>query len=72
MKAYEDRSRTTNFTFDGTNLKEVEGSTTVMIASSDALTALAQKIGPGTIAYTSGWQAAWQLGMDGSTWTKFI
>ena len=72
MKPYEDKSRTTNFVFDGTEIKEVEGSITVMIDDDDDLTALAALAAPGTIAYTAGWQAAWQLGTDGSTWTQFV
>lgn len=72
MRPYDDGSRTTNYVFDGTNVLEVMGSVVVMVSSESDLTALAGKVGPGSIAYTSGWQAAWQLGIDDSTWTQFI
>ena len=26
----------------------------------------------GTVAYTAGWEKAWQLGPDGETWKQFI
>jgi hypothetical protein len=72
MRGYEDTSRTTNYVFDGTDVVEIQGSAVVMVSSESDLTALAGKVGPGSIAYTSGWQAAWQLGIDDSTWTQFI
>jgi len=68
----EDETKTKAYVFDGTKIKEVSGSITVMIDDDDDLTALAAKCGPGTIAYLVGWTAAWQLGSDGETWTQFI
>ena len=72
MRGYEDRGSTTSYIYKDGKVQEAEGSISVMISSSSDLTGLAAKVGVGTIAYTSGWQAAWQLGLDGSTWTQFI
>ena len=72
MRGYEDRGSTTSYIYSDGKVKEVQGSITVMVSSESDLTALKALVGPGTIAYTSGWQAAWQLGIDDSTWTQFI
>ena len=72
MKPYEDPSKFTNYVFDGTSVVEVRGSIVVMISDDDELTDLAAIVKPGAIAYLAGWQQAWQLDTDGSTWVQFI
>jgi len=68
----EGESSTKGYVFDGTKIVEVPGSIVIMIEDDDDLTALAAKVGAGTIAYTAGWKAAWQLDTDGETWQQFI
>lgn len=65
-------SRTTGFVYADGKIIDAPGSVTVMVSGAGDLTALAAKVGPGAIAYTAGWQAAWQLGIDGETWSQFI
>lgn len=67
-----EKNRVTGYVFDGTSVQEVPGAVVVMIGSESDLTALAEKVGAGAIAYTAGWQAAWQLDNDGETWVQFI
>ena len=45
--------------------------TAVMVESEDDLTALAGLVHPGSIAFTAGFAAAWQLAADG-TWTEWL
>lgn len=72
MKPYEDRSKFTNYVFDGTSIVEVAGSIVTMVSGEDELTDLAAVCKPGTIAYKAGWKEAWQLDTDGETWVQFI
>ena len=68
----EERIRVSSFVFDGTTIKDMTGSVTVMVGSSSDLTALTELVKPGAIAYTAGWTYAWQLDVDGSTWVPMI
>ena len=77
MKPYSYRaagggSGSTGYSWNGTDITETPGAITVMISDETELTDLAAKVGAGTIAYTAGWQNAWQLDLDGETWVQFI
>ena len=77
MKPYSYRAAgggngSSGYSWNGTEIAENPGSITVMISDDDELTGLAEKVGTGTIAYTAGWQNAWQLDLDGETWVQFI
>ena len=72
MIPYDNKDRVSNFVFDGTSVKDMTGSITVMIGDDDELTALAALVKPGTIAYLAGWSEAWQLDTNGETWVQMI
>ena len=72
MTPYDNKERVSAFVFDGTTIKDIQGSITVLIGDDDDLTALAELVQPGTIAYLAGWTEAWQLDVDGATWVQMI
>lgn len=77
MKPYSYRaagggSGSSSYNWNGTEIAENTGSITVMVSDESDLEDLAGQVGAGTIAYTAGWQNAWQLDLDGETWVQFI
>lgn len=70
MEPYENKLRTNNYIYKNGKIIDQEGSASVMVSGSSDLTGLAALVKPGTIAYTAGWQLAWQLDLNGSTWVS--
>lgn len=68
----EGESSTKAYVFDGTKIIEVYGSVPILIKDEDHLNALKSKVGPGAVAYKTGWKKAWQLDPDGENWVPFI
>ena len=70
MRTRANRETISNFIYKDGEVVQVTGSVVVMVSGEGDLTNLAERLEPGSIAYTSGWGEAWQLGLDGTTWTS--
>lgn len=70
MQPYEDKNRTNSYIYKDGKIYDMSGSITIMVSGNADLAGLAAKVEPGTIAYTAGWQRAWQLDLNGSTWVS--